>query len=347
MTLIDGVDYRRPRSGRTEPTRRHRRRMPAARDGDRHVPAAHNRRSRCQCARRSPAAPARSQGSPAMSLLSRLERRFGRFAIPNLTTDSRSPGRRACTSRSLLPQGVSLDRVVLDPAQVMRGRSLAAGHVPVHAAGDRPDLRASSTSCCSTCSARRSSTTGARFATTCFCSSATWPTSRPRSPRRPIAGTIGDRRAGRGRAVGARSTASNGFLYSSIFLAFARLFPDFIINLFFVLPIRIKWLALLHVDRLRLHRWPPATGMTRHARARHRAQLPAVLRPRALCASCATAIAAARSRRRRRRRPPRRGTSAACAGSTATTRRGRCSATARSARARCATAPSTSAITST
>lgn len=40
-------------------------------------------------------------------------------------------------------------------------------------------------------------------------------------------------------------TATNSFLYGSVFLAFARLYPDFTLNLFFVLPIRIKWLALL------------------------------------------------------------------------------------------------------
>jgi hypothetical protein len=40
-------------------------------------------------------------------------------------------------------------------------------------------------------------------------------------------------------------TATNGFLYGSVFLAFARLYPDFTLNIFFVLPIRIKWLALL------------------------------------------------------------------------------------------------------
>lgn len=39
--------------------------------------------------------------------------------------------------------------------------------------------------------------------------------------------------------------ATNGFLYGSIFLAFARLYPDFTMNLFFILPIRIKWLAIL------------------------------------------------------------------------------------------------------
>jgi membrane associated rhomboid family serine protease len=38
---------------------------------------------------------------------------------------------------------------------------------------------------------------------------------------------------------------SNGFLAGSVFLAFAALFPDYQILLFFILPVRIKWLALL------------------------------------------------------------------------------------------------------
>lgn len=46
-------------------------------------------------------------------------------------------------------------------------------------------------------------------------------------------------------ALGAAGTAANVLLYGAVFLAFARLFPDMIINLFFVLPIRIKWLAIL------------------------------------------------------------------------------------------------------
>jgi len=39
--------------------------------------------------------------------------------------------------------------------------------------------------------------------------------------------------------------ASPGFLQGSVFLAFAFLYPDFVIYIFFLLPIRIKWLALL------------------------------------------------------------------------------------------------------
>jgi len=39
--------------------------------------------------------------------------------------------------------------------------------------------------------------------------------------------------------------ATNAYLTSSIFLAFAYLFPDFTLMLFFVLPVKVKWLALL------------------------------------------------------------------------------------------------------
>ena len=39
--------------------------------------------------------------------------------------------------------------------------------------------------------------------------------------------------------------ASNAFLQGSVFLAFAFLNPDFQLYIFFILPIKIKWLALL------------------------------------------------------------------------------------------------------
>jgi hypothetical protein len=39
--------------------------------------------------------------------------------------------------------------------------------------------------------------------------------------------------------------ATNVFLMQSIFLAFAYLFPDYVFYLFFVLPVKVKWLALL------------------------------------------------------------------------------------------------------
>lgn len=38
---------------------------------------------------------------------------------------------------------------------------------------------------------------------------------------------------------------SNVYIGGSVFLAFAFLYPDFVLYLFFILPVRIKWLALL------------------------------------------------------------------------------------------------------
>lgn len=41
------------------------------------------------------------------------------------------------------------------------------------------------------------------------------------------------------------AAATNGYLQASVFLAFAFLYPNFELMLFFILPVRIKWLALL------------------------------------------------------------------------------------------------------
>jgi hypothetical protein len=39
--------------------------------------------------------------------------------------------------------------------------------------------------------------------------------------------------------------ASAGFLQASVFLAFAYLYPDFQVQLYFIFPIKVKWLAML------------------------------------------------------------------------------------------------------
>lgn len=41
------------------------------------------------------------------------------------------------------------------------------------------------------------------------------------------------------------SVATNTYITGSIFLAFAHLFPDFQFFIFFILPVRVKWLALV------------------------------------------------------------------------------------------------------
>ncbi|MEQ8848119.1 hypothetical protein [Botrimarina sp.] len=39
--------------------------------------------------------------------------------------------------------------------------------------------------------------------------------------------------------------ATNAYLYSSLFLAFASLYPDFVFHIYFVLPMKAKWLAAI------------------------------------------------------------------------------------------------------
>jgi hypothetical protein len=55
-----------------------------------------------------------------MSLLSRSERRLGRFAIPNLTTIL-VVGQAMLWVAAQAPEGVSLDRIALDPTRVAAG----------------------------------------------------------------------------------------------------------------------------------------------------------------------------------------------------------------------------------
>lgn len=48
-----------------------------------------------------------------------------------------------------------------------------------------------------------------------------------------------------GDGVAAGAIASNGWILASLFFAFAWLHPDFQILLFLILPVRVKWLALI------------------------------------------------------------------------------------------------------
>ncbi len=41
------------------------------------------------------------------------------------------------------------------------------------------------------------------------------------------------------------TSVSNGYIFTSLFLAFAQLFPNFRLMLFFILPVKIKWIALI------------------------------------------------------------------------------------------------------
>jgi hypothetical protein len=57
--------------------------------------------------------------------------------------------------------------------------------------------------------------------------------------------------------------ASNGYLYGTVFLAFARLYPDFTISIFFLLPVKVKWLAMLQWIIYGVTMISPATWLER------------------------------------------------------------------------------------
>jgi hypothetical protein len=178
-----------------------------------------------------------------MSLMSRLERRFGRFAIPNLTT-ALVIGQACLYVANITPpnQGKVLARVWLDPALVMQGqwwRVLTFLIAPpaqgplfvmfyfilLHLFGTTLERHWGAFRYNMFLLIGWAANVGAAFAASAIAGAQ--------------AAVVGGPEALAGAA------ATNGFLYSSLFLAFARLYPDFVLNLFFVLPIRIKWLALL------------------------------------------------------------------------------------------------------
>jgi hypothetical protein len=178
-----------------------------------------------------------------LTLLDRLQRRFGWFAVPNVTIFLMA-GQAVLYVASRLPQGVSLDRVVLDPAKVMQGEVWRLATFMFAPPNERPLF--------------------VIFYFILFHLFGTtleqqWGTFKYNAFlfigwfANVAAAFIGWAILGQQLGLAGNADAmkllsapaSNMFLYSSLFLAFARLYPDFTLNLFFILPIRIKWLALL------------------------------------------------------------------------------------------------------
>src|SRR5262249_32400335 len=46
-------------------------------------------------------------------------------------------------------------------------------------------------------------------------------------------------------ATGINIPAPSGFIYSTLFLSFAYLYPDFVLMIYFILPVKVKWLGWL------------------------------------------------------------------------------------------------------
>lgn len=180
-----------------------------------------------------------------MTLLSRLERRLGRWAIPNLTM-LLIIGQASLYIAQFAPRGIAPDRIALVPVKVIEGeiwRVVTFLVVPPDKEAVRPIFVIFYFSMLYLFGSTLERHWGAfRFNVYLFIG---WLANVVAAFA--AAGIVGAVAAELppGVLTPGPDTSPNYFLYGSIFLAFARLYPDFIINLFFVLPIRIRWLALL------------------------------------------------------------------------------------------------------
>ncbi len=158
-----------------------------------------------------------------MKLLDQLQRRFGRFALPHVTE-----GLIACQVLAYLldrdAAGLLGEHRAGARARAAR-RGLAAGHVPLRAADHQPGLRV-------------------LLLVSVLSDGHGIGEHLGRVPlQRLFAGGLGGH--GGGVVPPAPAPASPGFLQGSVFLAFAYLYPDFQLLLFFILPVKVKWLAML------------------------------------------------------------------------------------------------------
>lgn len=173
-----------------------------------------------------------------MSFLKRWEARLGRYAIPNLTLVLIA-GQALLYVLSILPNGADMSQLACDPAKIVDGEvwrlltflftppaispifvlfyfllfNLYGSAVEQHLGRVRYNLYF---------------LVGWVFnVVAAFAASA----------------VIGTQLAGE--FAFASAPASNYFVYLCLFLGFARLYPDYVIYLFFVLPVKIRWLAWL------------------------------------------------------------------------------------------------------
>jgi hypothetical protein len=182
-------------------------------------------------------------GAMPFTLLDRLQRRFGRFAIPNLTLIL-VIAQAALYVASFMPQGISVERIMLDPAKVMQGEVWRLVTFLVTPPGGPPILALFYFLLFHLFGSTLERDWGAfKYNVFLFIG---WLAN-------VVAAFLGSAILAQQLGLGdanqplqlASIPATSAFLYGSVFLAFARLYPDFILNIFWVLPIRIKWLALL------------------------------------------------------------------------------------------------------
>lgn len=177
-----------------------------------------------------------------MPFFDRLERRFRRYAIPHLTAMIVA-GQGLLYVLSYMSGGLSLDRIALNPERVLNGEVwrlvtfpfMPPPMIPVFAIFYFLLLYQFGTSLENYWGLLRYNLfLGIGLAASIVAAFIAYAILRGIEANDPqLAG------------LAASQVANNGFLYSSIFLAFARLNPNFTMMLFFVLPVPIKYLALV------------------------------------------------------------------------------------------------------
>lgn len=162
-----------------------------------------------------------------MTLLDKLERRFGRWAVPNVTVGLIAGQVFVYVMEMVQPGG--LNNVALIPNRVLEGEVWRLFSFVFQPPGSPHDL----------------SPIWAFFFWYVFYLMATaleqtWGTFRYNAYL-----LIGWLATAAASFLAPEAPASVAFLQGSVFLAFAWLYPDFVFYIFFILPVKVKWLALL------------------------------------------------------------------------------------------------------
>ena len=169
-----------------------------------------------------------------MTLLDKLERRIGFIAIPGTDPDRRHlhrPGLRASSCSSIPAQLISRASILIlaEYGARPRGRSLAAWSP--------------------TSSFRRRSSSSCLVGDGSLVSLVHW--RRPRAglgtfPAHALFHRRNDRHHGRGVLLRQQPVLQRDAVHASLFFAFAHFYPEEVIYVFFILPMKIKWLAWIY-----------------------------------------------------------------------------------------------------
>lgn len=175
-----------------------------------------------------------------MSFVSRLEARLRRFAIPNLTLVLIA-GQALLFVLGRAPQGIHLENIALDPAKVWEGevwRLLTFLFMPP----DGPIIFAVFYFLLFHMFGTAVENHLGRFRYNLFFLVGYLANVAAAFAASAIVGMAIQRS---GALAAGQVAAPNYFLYGTVFLAFARLYPDYMLYVFFVVPVKIRWLAWL------------------------------------------------------------------------------------------------------